>query len=97
MKTAVLIFYDGVCESTKEFAAKSSRNEIMEEENKWVFSSSGRHMFITFLPDFESHPGFSAKIHHGIKLFQKSLYQIFVLQSRSHQSKFRLTQILTKK
>ena len=71
METAVLIFYDGVCDSTKEFAVKSG---IMEEENKWVLSSSGRHMFISFIPYYHSHPGFSAKIHHGIKLIQKPLY-----------------------
>ena len=66
-----LNFYDGVCDSTKEFAFKKG---IMEEDNKWVLSSSGRHMFISFGPDFNSHPGFSAKIHHGIELIQKPLY-----------------------
>ena len=66
MTTAILAFYDGVCDSTRELDVKSGFNDIMEEENKWVLSSSGRHMFISFGPGYESHTGFSAKIYHGM-------------------------------
>ena len=69
METAVLIFYDGVCDSTREIETLTGYME-----DKWVLSSSGRHMFISFIPYHYSHPGFSAKIHHGIKLIQKPLY-----------------------
>ena len=44
----------------------------MSSNDKWVISSSGRHMFVSFLADdyttgleYKSYPGFFAKIHYG--------------------------------
>ena len=38
----------------------------MSNHNKWVISSSGRHMFVSFkVWTFLSDPGFLAKIHYG--------------------------------
>ena len=42
----------------------------MPKDDKWVFSSSGRHMFVSFrtaMVTFSvgSIPGFIAKIHYG--------------------------------
>ena len=38
----------------------------MPNDDKWVFSSSGRHMFIRFsVGHMLPHPGFLAKIHYG--------------------------------
>ena len=38
----------------------------MPNDDKWVISSSGRHMFVSFkVWTFLSDPGFLAKIHYG--------------------------------
>ena len=38
----------------------------MTYDEKWVISSSGHHMFVSFnVYIFESNPGFLAKIHFG--------------------------------
>ena len=37
----------------------------MPHDNKWVFSSSGHHMFVSFSVGLVSDPGFIAKIHYG--------------------------------
>ena len=65
-----LIIYDGVCDSTKEIDTLTGTMNI---EDKWVLSSSGRHMFIRFDIGL-NHPrrGFSANIHYGIE-FKKNL------------------------
>ena len=42
----------------------------MPGDDKWVISSSGRHMFVSFNKDdhhLVSKPGFLATIHHGKK------------------------------
>ena len=54
---------DGTCDQTKELKTVAG---IMPNDDKWVFSSSGRHMFVSFLVDnLNSWPGFIAKIHYG--------------------------------
>ena len=41
----------------------------MTLDEKWVISSSGHHMFISFnVYIFVSEPGFTAKIHYGNKI-----------------------------
>ena len=61
-------FYDGPCDLTKEL--KTVKDETMLNDDRWVFSSSGRHMFITFIVDDQnSFPGFIAKIHYGNNIF----------------------------
>ena len=41
----------------------------MPNDEKWVISSSGHHMFVNFNVDYlVSRPGFTAKIHHGNRL-----------------------------
>ena len=38
----------------------------MPNDEKWVVSSSGRHMFVSFnVGNLESRPGFFAKVHYG--------------------------------
>ena len=38
----------------------------MPNDDKWVISSSGRHMFVSFNVDIlESTSGFNATIHYG--------------------------------
>ena len=38
----------------------------MSNDDKWVISSSGHHMYVSFnVALFESHPGFAAKIYQG--------------------------------
>ena len=38
----------------------------MPNDDKWVISSSGRHMFVSFnVGIIVSRPGFIAKIHYG--------------------------------
>ena len=55
--------YDGTCDETKELETLSG---TMFNDDKWVISSSGRHMFVSFIIDFiNSYPGFIAKIHYG--------------------------------
>ena len=41
----------------------------MPNDDKWVISSSGHHMFVSFIiGDLVSKPGFLAKIHYGKKI-----------------------------
>ena len=55
--------YDGTCDQTKEL---KTLTRIMPNNDKWVISSSGHHMFVSFnVYIFESNPGFLAKIHFG--------------------------------
>ena len=37
----------------------------MPNDDKWVSSSSGHHMFVRFNVDIHDPPGFIAKIHYG--------------------------------
>ena len=40
----------------------------MTNDEKWVISSSGHHMFASFnVDDLVSYPGFTARIHYGNK------------------------------
>ena len=58
-----LILYDGICDSTREIKSLTGH---MDTEDKWVFSSSGRHMFISFdIGMYTPSKGFSAKVHYG--------------------------------
>ena len=58
-----LSLYDGTCDQTKELETLTG---IMSNDDKWVISSSGHHMFVSFnVYIFESNPGFLAKIHFG--------------------------------
>ena len=60
-------FYDGPCDLTKELRTVTG---LMLNDDRWVFSSSGRHMFITFIvDDLNAFPGFIAKIHYGNNYF----------------------------
>ena len=55
--------YDGICDKTKKLKTLSG---TMPNNDKWVISSSGHHMFISFsVDDLVSKPGFLAKIHYG--------------------------------
>ena len=41
----------------------------MPHDDKWVISSSGPHMFVSYIVhEFESRPGFLAQIHYGNKI-----------------------------
>ena len=56
-----LSLYDGICDQTKELKTLTGM-----KNDKWVISSSGHHMFVSFnVYIFESNPGFLAKIHFG--------------------------------
>ena len=38
----------------------------MPNDDKWVITSSGSHIYISFVVGFvNAYPGFSAKIHYG--------------------------------
>ena len=37
----------------------------MPNDDKWIISSSGHHMFVSFNIYITSRPGFIAKIHYG--------------------------------
>ena len=40
----------------------------MSNDDKWIISSSGHHMFVSFIIGVKnSRPGFTAKIHYGNK------------------------------
>ena len=61
--------YDGTCDQTKELETLSG---TMSNEDKWIISSSGHHMFVSFTKSQyfwgPSKPGFLANIHYGKKL-----------------------------
>ena len=55
--------HDGTCDQTKELETLTG---IMSNDDKWVISSSGHHMFASFnVDDLVSYPGFTARIHYG--------------------------------
>ena len=55
--------FDGICDQTKELKTVSGK---MDNNETWVISTSGRHMFVEFVVDkYFSRPGFSAEIHFG--------------------------------
>ena len=57
--------HDGTCDQTKELKTLTG---IMPNDDKWVISSSGHHMFVSFNVWLHvSGPGFLAKIHYGKK------------------------------
>ena len=63
--------YDGVCDETKELV-ENKLTGAMPNDDKWSFSSSGHHMYITFRNIYLlSAPGFIAKIHYGKELNDK--------------------------
>ena len=58
-----LSMFDGICDQTKELKTVSGK---MDNDETWVISTSGRHMFVDFVVDvLNSKPGFSANIHFG--------------------------------
>ena len=58
-----LSVFDGICDQTRELKTVSDK---MANNEKWVISSSGRHIFVDFvIGSVASRPGFSAKIHFG--------------------------------
>ena len=58
-----LSMFDGICDQTKELKTMSGK---MANNETWVISSSGRHMFVDFvIGNLNSKPGFSANIHFG--------------------------------
>ena len=59
--------YDGTCDQNKKLATLT---EKMPNDDKWIISTSGHHMFVIFSTGYYRHfnPGFHAKIHHGKKL-----------------------------
>ena len=66
------MLYDGTCDQTKELETFYG---IMSNDDKWVISSSGHHMFVSFDTNIlESVPGFLAKIHQGKKNLISKLY-----------------------
>ena len=60
-----LSMFDGICDQTRESKTVSGK---MPNDETWVISTSGRHMFIDFVVDIlHPKPGFSANIHFGNK------------------------------
>ena len=58
-----LSLFDGTCDQTKELKTLSRK---MTNDDEWVISSSGHHMFVSFNVDIlVSDPGFLATIHYG--------------------------------
>ena len=60
--------YDGTCDQTKELETLSG---TMSNDDKWIISSSGHHMFVIFSKSQyfgQSKQGFLANIHYGKKL-----------------------------
>ena len=63
MGAYIVSLYDGTCDQTKELEILSG---IMPNDDKWVLSSLGRHMFVSFsISILNSRPGFTATIHYG--------------------------------
>ena len=57
--------FDGICGQTKELKTVSGK---MDNDETWVISSSGRHMFVDSVVDIlDYETGFSAIIHFGNK------------------------------
>ena len=47
----------------------------MTNDVKWIFSSSGRYMFVRFAVGYFSSTGFSVKIHYGNEILNQKLVQ----------------------
>ena len=54
--------FDGICDQTKELKTIFGK---MPHDEKWVISTSGRHMFVDFVISHYTSPGFSANINFG--------------------------------
>ena len=54
--------FDGICMEAKEL---DSLTGLMPNDDKWIISSSGPHMFVSFDIALVPHAGFNAKIHYG--------------------------------
>ena len=68
----VLSLFDGICDETRRLKSVSG---LMTNDDKWIISSSGQHMFVSFVIDIaisntymNAFPGFSMKIHFGNKM-----------------------------
>ena len=62
--------FDGVCDQTKELQTLYGS---MSNDVKWIISSSGRYMFVTFaVGNSVSSTGFLAKIHYGNDILRKN-------------------------
>ena len=60
---AFVSLYDGTCDQTKELKQLLRK---MYKDDKWVISSTGHNMFVSYSPGFQMpNPGFLAKIHYG--------------------------------
>ena len=71
-----LSLFDGICDQTRELKTVSGK---MPNDEIWVISSSGRHMFVDFVIDgLNSRPGFSANIHFGNEINNFTTYQISI-------------------
>ena len=72
-----LSMFDGICDQTRELKTVSDK---MPNDEMWVISSSGRHMFVDFvIGTVISHPGFSANIHFGNEINNfTTTYQISI-------------------
>ena len=58
-----LSMFDGICDQTRELKTVSGK---MPNDETWITSSSGRHMFVDFVIGYiSSRPGFSANINFG--------------------------------
>ena len=58
-----LFAYDGTCDQTNQI---KELNGLMSNNDKWVISSSGRHIFVRLSGgSLNLFPGFFAKIHYG--------------------------------
>ena len=65
-----LSLYDGTCDQTNELKTLTGM-----KNDKWVISSSGHHMFVSFnVYIFEPSPGFLAKIHYGKEIYAVKNY-----------------------
>ena len=52
-----------MCDQTKEL---QTLDGLMSNDDKWIISSSGRHMFVRYnVETGDSSTGFFAKIHYG--------------------------------
>ena len=71
-----LSMFDGICDETRELKTVSGK---MPNDEMWVISSSGRHMFVDFVIDvLNYHPGFSANIQFGNEINNFTTYQISI-------------------
>ena len=73
MYYASVILYDGICDETKTLDTPlgyklqgDGLSGTMPNDDKWIISSSGRHMLVRLIVGVEfSSPGFLAKFHYG--------------------------------